>query len=280
MINFVLNNQVVFIVIFSFIFIVMILRIYKYKNIDTDNFSDEVNILGFGKAEGVYLIKVGNYYLVAGIKIKSKKAAVAKFIKLIENNGYIPPKSYFKMIRVKNINNKGFTLFELLIVIIVMAIMTAGGFTIYTALISSSEMSGVVNGIQSVQKIVGYYGQENNSFNGLNGQILHADNLLPNGWTYGGEDSNSGSNSRLYPESTGFVTYYWVGAVNDTTLGFTAGNYIIGVDSISMTNAQAQVLCNDFANQVQQYVYNGAVYNLPCDIPINSSLSGVLYFSF
>ncbi len=102
MILFILNNQLFFILVIALIFIVLALRIYRYSSANLD-LDDETNILGFGKAEGVYLVKIGNYYLVAGMKLKNKKEAVKKFIDLVEKNGYVPPKSYFKMVKVKNL---------------------------------------------------------------------------------------------------------------------------------------------------------------------------------
>ena len=54
------------------------------------------NIIGFGKARGLYIIKMDNYYVVAGIKVKSKRKAVKEFMKLVEENGLLPPGMYFK----------------------------------------------------------------------------------------------------------------------------------------------------------------------------------------
>lgn len=54
------------------------------------------NIIGFGKAKGLYIIKMENYYVVAGIKVKSKRKAVREFMKLVEENGLLPPGMYFK----------------------------------------------------------------------------------------------------------------------------------------------------------------------------------------
>lgn len=61
--------------------------------------NDSDNVIGVGKASGVYLIKVKNYYIVAGIKVKSKRKAVKEFLYLINKNGYIPPDMFFKNIK-------------------------------------------------------------------------------------------------------------------------------------------------------------------------------------
>ena len=37
-----------------------------------------------------------NYYVMAGMKVKSKRKAVKEFMKLVEENGFLPPGMYFK----------------------------------------------------------------------------------------------------------------------------------------------------------------------------------------
>ena len=54
------------------------------------------NVIGFGKAKGLYIIKMENYYVVAGMRVKSKRKAVKEFMKLVEDNGFMPPGMYFK----------------------------------------------------------------------------------------------------------------------------------------------------------------------------------------
>ncbi|RZD16632.1 MAG: hypothetical protein EVJ46_06385 [Candidatus Acididesulfobacter guangdongensis] len=102
MLSFIINNQLYFIIAIILLFIFFAIKVYRYET-EEENTGNEVNILGFGKAEGLYLVKVGKYYLVAGMKIKSKHKAIKKFIALVEKNGFVPPKSYFKMVKVKNL---------------------------------------------------------------------------------------------------------------------------------------------------------------------------------
>ena len=102
MLLFIINNQLYFIIAIILLFIFFAIKVYRYET-EEENTGNEVNILGFGKAEGLYLVKVGKYYLVAGMKIKSKHKAIKKFIALVEKNGFVPPKSYFKMVKVKNL---------------------------------------------------------------------------------------------------------------------------------------------------------------------------------
>lgn len=102
MLVFIINNQLYFIIAIILLFIFFAIKVYRYET-EEENTGNVVNILGFGKAEGLYLVKVGKYYLVAGMKIKSKHKAIKKFIALVEKNGFVPPKSYFKMVKVKNL---------------------------------------------------------------------------------------------------------------------------------------------------------------------------------
>ncbi|MDA8299752.1 MAG: hypothetical protein M0Z57_07125 [Deltaproteobacteria bacterium] len=59
------------------------------------------NIIGYGKAKGLYIIKMENYYVVAGIKVKSKRKAVKEFMHLVEENGFLPPGMYFKTFKTE-----------------------------------------------------------------------------------------------------------------------------------------------------------------------------------
>ena len=54
------------------------------------------NIIGYGKAKGLYILKMENYYVVAGMRVKSKRKAVKEFMHLVEENGFLPPGMYFK----------------------------------------------------------------------------------------------------------------------------------------------------------------------------------------
>jgi hypothetical protein len=58
------------------------------------------NIIGYGKAKGLYIIKMENYYVVAGLKVKSRRKAVKEFMHLVEENGFLPPGMYFKTFKI------------------------------------------------------------------------------------------------------------------------------------------------------------------------------------
>ena len=52
-----------------------------------NDFKVENNIIGYGKAEGLYLVISNNYYIVAGRNIKNKSKAIKEFIELANKNG-------------------------------------------------------------------------------------------------------------------------------------------------------------------------------------------------
>ena len=60
------------------------------------------NIIGYGKAKGLYIIKMESYYVVAGMRVKSKRKAVKEFLKIVENNGFLPPGMYFKTFKIED----------------------------------------------------------------------------------------------------------------------------------------------------------------------------------
>ena len=61
-----------------------------------DDLELDSNIIGFGKAKGLYIIKMENYYIVAGMRVKAKRKAIKEFMHLIDDNGFLPPGMYFK----------------------------------------------------------------------------------------------------------------------------------------------------------------------------------------
>ena len=61
-----------------------------------DDFELNSKIIGFGKAKGLYIIKMENYYVVAGMRVKAKRKAIKEFMHLVDDNGFLPPGMYFK----------------------------------------------------------------------------------------------------------------------------------------------------------------------------------------
>ena len=88
--------------------LILIVAVYFIDWGTTDELELEENIIGVGKANGVYIIKGENYYVVAGTSIKSKRKAVREFLKLVERNKLLPPGMYFKMSKtsLENLRSK------------------------------------------------------------------------------------------------------------------------------------------------------------------------------
>ena len=99
-----MTNVILFLLLISGISLVLY-GIYEY--VDAGNiyntFAVKNNIIGYGKAEGLYLIATENYYLVAGRKVRSKKKAIKEFFELVNKNELLPPDMYFKVLRAKGV---------------------------------------------------------------------------------------------------------------------------------------------------------------------------------
>ncbi len=99
-----MTNAILFLLLILGIFLI-IYGLYEY--VDAGNiyntFAVKNNIIGYGKAEGLYLIATENYYLVAGRKVRSRKKAIKEFFELVNRNELLPPDMYFKVIRVKGV---------------------------------------------------------------------------------------------------------------------------------------------------------------------------------
>ena len=95
-------NVILFLLLISGVVLILYgLREYIDAGNIYNTFAIKNNIIGYGKAEGLYLIATENYYLVAGHKVRSKKKAIKEFFELINKNELLPPDMYFKVIRAK-----------------------------------------------------------------------------------------------------------------------------------------------------------------------------------
>ncbi|RZD16635.1 MAG: hypothetical protein EVJ46_06400 [Candidatus Acididesulfobacter guangdongensis] len=95
-------NVILFLLLISGVVLILYgLREYIDAGNIYNTFAVKNNIIGYGKAEGLYLIATENYYLVAGRKVRSKKKAIKEFFELINKNELLPPDMYFKVIRAK-----------------------------------------------------------------------------------------------------------------------------------------------------------------------------------
>jgi hypothetical protein len=95
-------NIILFLLLISGVVLILYgLREYVDAGNIYNTFAIKNNIIGYGKAEGLYLIATENYYLVAGRKVRSKKKAIKEFFELINKNELLPPDMYFKIIRAK-----------------------------------------------------------------------------------------------------------------------------------------------------------------------------------
>lgn len=149
------------------------------------------------------------------------------------------------------VNNKGFTLVEIIIAILIAAILTAAGLYVYSGLTDSAKISVMVQNITKLKKLTKQYAEMNGySFSNLSAASMKTDELLPSAWS---TDGNWG-----YPPNRDMVAGYWIGV---GPWGV-PGAFAIGVGGINLTSAMALNICNDFENQLAGIGYEDASYNI------------------
>ena len=177
------------------------------------------------------------------IKIKSKKSRK------------INEKLDFHSLKIYK-NGNGFTLMEIIVAMIVVGILSAGGLMVYNGLIGSSNVTATVQSVTKLESAVNSYMQVNG------GSIIppagvslpyamQEDNLLPSSWTVNGNN--------VIPPNAGFVSAYQIST--DSNPGQYI--YVIGINAPQMTNAQALNICNSLENSISGVDTEGSpVFNI------------------
>ena len=140
-------------------------------------------------------------------------------------------------------NNGGFTLMEIIVAMIVVGILSAGGLMVYNGLIGSSNVTAAVQSITKIESAVNSYMQVNGGSimppSGVSlPYAMQEDNLLPASWTVSGNN--------VTPPNQGFIEGYFI-STNSNPGQY---QYIIGINAPQMTNAQALNICNSLENSI------------------------------
>ncbi len=160
------------------------------------------------------------------------------------------------MIKTLEKSNDGFTLMEIIVAMIVVGILSAGGLMVYNGLIGSSNVTATVQSIIKIESAVNSYMQVNGGNidppPGLTLPLaMQEDNLLPASWTVSGNN--------VTPPNPGFIQGYFI-STNSNPGQY---QYIIGVSAPQMTNAQALNICNSLENSISGVSASGnAVFNI------------------
>ena len=160
------------------------------------------------------------------------------------------------MIKTLEKSNDGFTLMEIIVAMIVVGILSAGGLMVYNGLIGSSNVTATVQSITKIESAVNSYIQVNGGNidppPGLTLPLaMQEDNLLPASWTVSGNN--------VTPPNPGFIQGYFI-STNSNPGQY---QYIIGVSAPQMTNAQALNICNSLENSISGVSASGnAVFNI------------------
>ncbi|MHB8232140.1 MAG: type II secretion system protein [bacterium] len=184
-------------------------------------------------------------------------------------------------------SNGGFTLMEIIVAMIVVGILSAGGLMVYNGLIGSSNVTATVQSVTKLESAVNSYMQVNG------GSIIPAsgvslpyamqeDNLLPASWTVSG--------SSVIPPNPGFIQSYIIGTNSNPG----QYEYTIGINAPQMTNAQALNICDSLENSISGISSNGStdinigsgqtclsdLFNNNAAAADNSTFQGNLTFTF
>ncbi|MDA8052943.1 MAG: prepilin-type N-terminal cleavage/methylation domain-containing protein [Deltaproteobacteria bacterium] len=176
-----------------------------------------------------------------------------KNIKAVEERSRVFGKlASFAAGKLSVLNGAGFTLMEIIVAMIVVGILSAGGLMVYNGLIGSSNVTAAIQSISKLESAVNSYMQVNG------GSIIpppgvalpyamQEDNLLPSSWTVNGNN--------VMPPNQGFVESFYIAA------GANPGqyNYVIGINAPQMTNAQALNICDSLENSISGVDANGNV---------------------
>jgi prepilin-type N-terminal cleavage/methylation domain-containing protein len=177
-------------------------------------------------------------------------------------------------------SGKGFTLIELIIAMLIIAILTSGGLYVYSGLISSSKVTATIKNITILETAANSYADINGgSYKTIEPSEMQADNLIPSSWNISG--------NWTYPINTdGLIKKYFIGQ----NIWGTSGNYVIGIYAPSITNLQALTICKALENSISAIGFNGNSYNLPqyrCSIVVpdnnellSSSSQSEIFFGF
>ncbi len=153
-------------------------------------------------------------------------------------------------------NNGGFTLMEIIVAMIVVGILSAGGLMVYNGLIGSSNVTATVQSVIKLESAVNSYMQVNGGSiippSGISlPYAMQEDNLLPSSWTVSGDN--------VIPPNAGFVAGYQI-STNSNPGQYI---YVIGINAPQMTNAQALNICNSLENSISGVnAGGGPVFNI------------------
>lgn len=150
--------------------------------------------------------------------------------------------------------SQGFTLMEIIVAMIVVGILSAGGLMVYNGLIASSNVTAAVQSISQIESAVNSYMQVNGGNiqppTGISlPEAMQENDLLPSSWTVSGD--------MVTPLNQGFVQGYYIsdGGVSGQQ------EYIIGIVASRLTNAQALNICNSLENSISGVSVSESVSN-------------------
>ncbi len=181
----------------------------------------------------------------------------------------------------------GFTLMEIIVAMIVVGILSAGGLMVYNGLIESSNVTATVQSVGKLEHAVSSFIQVNGGTitppTGLTlAQAMQEDNLVPPSWNVNGAE--------IIPPNASFVQYYYISS--DAPAG--GYYYVLGISAPQMTNSQALNICDSIENSISGVSSDGStsfnigngqtcltdLFNGNASSANNTAFSGMLTFTF
>lgn len=148
-------------------------------------------------------------------------------------------------------SQNGFTLAELIIVMVIIAIIAAASIGIYNGMFGSADVTAITGNISKLKASCEQYASMNGgSYTGISAGALQTDGLLPSSsW-------NTAANDTATPPNTSLVSSYYIGPAADA-----AGSFVIGFtpSSASFPWQAALQICNNFENQIYGYAVGTVV---------------------
>lgn len=156
-----------------------------------------------------------------------------------------------------SLNEKGFTLFEILVVMMIIAIVSAASILVYSNLTSQAVSSQLSQNITDLQGEVRQYVKMNGyTLNNLSAGSLQNDGLIPSNWSV---QSNA---DWVVPSNPDQVSQYYIGLTPPYGAAQSGGIFTIGFQTASvLTNTQILTICREFLNQISGVAFNGQGYS-------------------
>lgn len=145
-------------------------------------------------------------------------------------------------------NDSGFTLMEIIIAFLIIAVLAAASIGAYSLIVGNANVTSTINNVGKLRTLaVEYAGDNSGSYNTITPYNMQQDGVLPTGWNV-----SSGSYVGIPPNNS-FVSEYAIGPAT----GPDQGTLIIGMQfTDEATYSNIENICNGFINSLTGYTFS------------------------